>query len=263
MMCTSRRSRTLQSHGPRATGGQTWGAWPVLGLLCLGVVIAGCSSLERPARPLPELLQLRQTTDAQFTEDRRALVGRVVTRMKAQYDAYQAGRVPTPPVLNILIVSGGGDWGAFGAGFLKGWGRVPAGPMARPEFDIVTGVSTGALIAPFAFIGTEDALDRVVHLYRNPKKDWVKQRWPLYFLPNNISFAEVPGLEREMREQLDSGMMQQVANAGKDGRALLVNTTNVDDGGQRVWDVVAEAQQAIATGNGDRVHRILLASAGI
>src|SRR5262245_4214345 len=233
MMCTSRRSRTLQSHGPRATGGQTWGAWPVLGLLCLGVVIAGCSSLERPARPLPELLQLRQTTDAQFTEDRRALVGRVVTRMKAQYDAYQAGRVPTPPVLNILIVSGGGDWGAFGAGFLKGWGRVPAGAMARPQFDIVTGVSTGALIAPFAFLGTDDAIERVIQIYRHPKPDLVKKRGMLYFLPKNVSFAEVPGLEREMREQINLPTIKQLAEAGQEGRVLVVNTTNVDNGDMR------------------------------
>jgi hypothetical protein len=98
-----------------------------------------------------------------------------------------------PPVIDILVVSGGGDWGAFGAGFLKGWGRVPPGPMARPQFDIVTGVSTGALIAPFAFLGTDDAIERIVQLYRYPKPDWVKQRGFLYFLPNHISFAEVPG----------------------------------------------------------------------
>jgi len=53
----------------------------------------------------------------------------MATRVKAQYDAYQAGRLSTPPVIDILIVSGGGDWGAFGAGFLKGWGRVPPEPM--------------------------------------------------------------------------------------------------------------------------------------
>ena len=49
----------------------------------------------------------------------------------------------------------------FGAGFLKGWHKVPAQhPLANPEFDIVTGVSTGTLIAPFAFLGDEPAIDR-------------------------------------------------------------------------------------------------------
>lgn len=50
--------------------------------------------------------------------------------------------------LDVLIISGGGDWGALGAGFLKGWGRVPPGAMAKPAFDAVPGVSIGALIAP-------------------------------------------------------------------------------------------------------------------
>jgi hypothetical protein len=92
----------------------------------------------------------------------------------------------------------GGDWSAFGAGVLKGWSRVH-GPLARPEFDVVTGVSTGALIAPCAFLGDAPSLDTIVDLYRNPRRDLVKQRWPLYFLPANESFATVPGLESELR----------------------------------------------------------------
>ena len=136
--------------------------------------------------------------------------------------------------------------------------------MAKPAFDAeVTGVSTGALIAPFAFLGNEQSIDTIVGLYRNPKKDWVKQRWPLYFLPNNISFAEVPRLEREMREIVTLAMVRQIVEAGRDGRILAVNTTNVSDGSQRVWNLVAEARRAVETNDVDRIHRIMLASAGI
>src|SRR5262245_45791791 len=74
-------------------------------------------------------------------------------------------------------------------------GRSPC----LPVFDVVTGVSTGALIVPFACLGDARSLDTIVELYRNPGPDLVKQRWPLYFLPANESFATVPGLEREMR----------------------------------------------------------------
>jgi hypothetical protein len=63
----------------------------------------------------------------------------------------------------------------------------------------VTGVSTGALISPFAFLGDEQSIEAVVALYRNPNPDWVKTRWSFYFLPANESFATVPGLEREIR----------------------------------------------------------------
>ena len=168
------------------------------------------------------------------------------------------------PRLDVLIVSGGGDWGAFGAGFLKGWHKVPAQhPLAKPEFDIVSGVSTGTLIAPFAFLGDEPALDEIVTLYRNPGADWVKQRGMLYFLPDNISFAEVPGLEREMRRHVTMDMVRRIAKAGADGRMLVVNTTNLDDAGPRVFDLVEEAQRAADSGELERIHSIMLASAGI
>jgi hypothetical protein len=132
-----------------------------------------------------------------------------------------------------------------------------------PEFDVVTGVSTGALIAPFAFLGDARSIDTIVELYRNPGRDLVKQRWPLYFLPANESFATVPGLERELRARVDLAMLQRIADASRQGRFLIVNTTDVDDGGSRVWDVGSEAQRAVDSGDVDRVHRILLASSGI
>ena len=263
MICMPPRSRALQRDSAGATKKSVWGVWSVTVLLFLGVVLAGCSASTRPSRPAPELLQLRQTTEKRLAEDSHVIISRLLARMKARYDAYKAGRLSAPPVLDILVISGGGDWGAFGAGFLKGWGRIPPGPMARPQFDIVTGVSTGALIAPFAFLGTDDDIESIVRLYRNPQKDWVRQRGILYFLPNNISFAEVPGLEREMREKIDLALITRLAEAGQDGRMLVVNTTNVDDSTGRVWDLVAEAQRVRTTGDVDRVHRILLASSGI
>ena len=100
-------------------------------------------------------------------------------------------------------------------------------------------------------------------MYRNPKKDWVKQRGYLYFLPDNISFAEVPGLEREMRDHITVDMLRRIAKAGADGRLLLVNTTELDIGQPRVFDLVAEAQRAVDSGQIERIHNIMLASAGI
>src|SRR5215475_708202 len=230
-----------------------------------GLVLGGCSpAMTRPPVTQPELLALRTRDDEQATATGRTILGRLLERTKAEYDQYTAGRRPAPPVINILIISGGGDWGAFGAGFLQGWQQVPAQhPLAKPEFDAVTGVSTGTLIAPFAFLGDAQAIDEIVTLYRNPEPDWVKQRGILYFLPNNLSFAEVPGLEREMRKHITPAMLRRIAQAGADGRLLAVNTTDLDTGTSRVFDLVAEAQRAVAAGQVDRVHNIMLASAGI
>jgi hypothetical protein len=112
-------------------------------------------------------------------------------------------------------------------------------------------------------LGDEQAIDQIVNLYRNPQADWVKQRGVLYFLPSNLSFAEVPGLEREMRTYITLDMMRRIAKRGAEGRVLAVNTTNLDAATSRVFDLVAEAQRAADTGQVDRMHRLMLASAGI
>src|SRR5215831_20921316 len=84
-----------------------------------GLVLSGCSpALTRPPATQPELLALRTTSDEQTVTALRTILGRLLERTKAEYDRYSAGQRPAPPVLDILIISGGGDWGAFGAGFL-------------------------------------------------------------------------------------------------------------------------------------------------
>jgi hypothetical protein len=220
--------------------------------------------MTRPQVSGEDLVKLRNANDERSVTEVQTMIGRVLERAKAEYDRYNAGERKEPPVIDILIISGGGDWGAFGAGFLKGWQKVPPQhPLAMPQFDVVTGVSTGTLIAPFAFVRDAQSIDVVVNLYRNPKEDWVKQRGVLFFLPNNISFAEVPGLEREIKSHITLDMVRRIAKAGTDGRMLLVNTTNLDDATSRVFDLVAEARRAADSGQLERIRNIILASAGI
>jgi len=135
--------------------------------------------------------------------------------------------------------------------------------LSRPRFDVVTGVSTGALIAPFAYLDDAEFDERIVHLYRNPSVDWVKPRGPLYFLPYNLSFATVPGLEREMEAQITREVVARIADPANHGRLLFVNTTNLDDASPRVFYMVPEARLALETGDLSRFRTILLASSGI
>jgi predicted acylesterase/phospholipase RssA len=225
-------------------------------LLMLLALSSGCAG-ERPPRTQEQLISARQVRDAQ-TE---TLINEVV-KQAVEAAAAKSDQTGQPPVIDILIISGGGDWGAFGAGFLNGWSRLQ-GPLAMPKFDGVTGVSTGALIAPFAFLGDPASLERVENLYRNPQKDWVKKRWPLYFLPSNQSFATTPGLEREVRASLPPDMVVRIAEESKRGRLLLIGTTDLDDGCPFVWNLGEEAETAVLSGDIERVDQILLASAGI
>jgi patatin-like phospholipase len=172
-------------------------------------------------------------------------------------------RDPNAP-LDFLLLSGGGDRGAFGTGFLLGWATVPPGPEALPKFDGVSGVSTGAFIAPFAFLGTHADYETVDHLFRNPKPDWVERRGPFFFLPENASLAEVPGLERDMRAQVDLKFAKRIVEAGFGGRRmLLIQATDIDNGTARAFEVVPAAREAVATGDTDLLSNILLSSAAI
>jgi hypothetical protein len=219
-------------------------------LLLVALFTASCASQQRPERSPKELVAAREAADAQRAEGFNALMGPFLKRAESK------------KTIDMLVISGGGDWGAFGAGVLKGWGRVQ-GDMARPQFDVVTGVSTGAMIAPFAFLGDDDSIERIVQLYRHPREDWVKSRGLMFFLPNNPSFYALPGLEREMRQSLDRKLLERIAAEQGNGRNLLVNTTNIDLGDMQAWDILAETKAALAAGDEERVYSILLASAGI
>ena len=222
---------------------------------------AGCASEpDRAPRTMEDLMAARQADDLARANSARHLSEQLMQRAERKAKAAKPGG--PRPTIDMLVISGGGDWGAFGAGVLKGWGRVK-GEFARPQFDAVTGVSTGAMIAPFAFLGDDEAIERIVRLYRNPKPDWTKSRGLVFFWPSNQSFFALPGLEREMRESLDRAMLERIAAEGASGRVLAVNTTNIDLGDSRPWDLIAEARAELAGGAPGRVQRILLASAGI
>jgi hypothetical protein len=167
--------------------------------------------------------------------------------------------------LDFLLLSGGGDRGAFGTGFLLGWSTVASGANALPKFDGVSGVSTGAFIAPFAFLGTHTDYEKIDRLFRNPKPDWVEQRGMFFFLPENASLAEVPGLVRDLRAQVDLQFAEQIVQAGStDGhRVLLIQATDIDGGTARAFDAVAAAREAVATGDTKLLSDILLSSAAI
>ena len=154
--------------------------------------------------------------------------------------------------------------GAFGTGFLLGWATVPPGPGALPKFDGVSGVSTGALIAPFAFLGTPADYETIDHLFRNPKPDWVERRGLFFFLPENASLADVPGLVRDLRSEVNLKFAKRIVEAGAPAETqLLIQATDIDSGTPHAFEVVAAAREAVATGNTELLSDILLSSAAI
>jgi hypothetical protein len=188
----------------------------------------------------------------------------VIERLIARaVEEQQTASESAPAVLDLLALSGGGDYGAFGAGFLVGWGEAADPAWRRPEFDGVSGVSTGAMLAPFAYVGTDRACRTVENFYRNPKADWVQDRGPFFFFPSNPSFMVIQNLERDLRDAIDGRLVDQMAQQSRKGKVLMISATDLDFGRQKCWDVGAEAEVASASGNRDRLARILMASSAI
>lgn len=231
-------------------------------ILVTCVAAAACGAPKRPEVSADELDRLQRSYLQAVAEERLELLEIGLRRMKREWDRHlETGG--QPPVRDVLILSGGGAKGAFGAGFLKGWDSIESGPMVLPEFDTVTGVSTGAMIAPFAFIGTPEAYDRILEFYSNPGEDWVKRRRPFAIWPSRISMFNNENLEAYIRQQIDEDLVRRVAEGAEEDRILLVGATNLDQGRMRVWNLCVEAREALESQSLDRIQSMLLASAAI
>jgi len=159
--------------------------------------------------------------------------------------------------INYLALSGGGANGAFGAGLMVGW--TAAGD--RPEFNVVTGVSTGALIAPFAFLGPEqDALLKKFFTTTSTKD--VITIHPLLKILTGESAASSEPLRQTLREIFDEKMMAAIAAQYARGRRLYIGTTNLDADRPVIWNIGAIAASGHPR-SAALVADVLLASASI
>jgi hypothetical protein len=137
--------------------------------------------------------------------------------------------------LNILSLSGGGQNGAFGAGFLIGWRESGR----RPQFDIVGGVSTGALLATHAFLGTPADDATLEEMYtRITKDDIYKDRGIISLLFGVDSLRDTAPLLAMLAKYVTAETLKRVAAAYDDNRMLFVGTTNIDYGQSWVWNLV-------------------------
>jgi predicted acylesterase/phospholipase RssA len=158
------------------------------------------------------------------------------------------------PTANILMLSGGGKWGAYGAGLYKAWGQHD-----RPQFDVVTGVSTGAMQATFAFLGEEDKLLQAYEI--DKESDVVVNHGDLFFLTHG-STADLSPLESRIRT-LIAPELDRVAEAGKGGRRLYVGTINALDGKMYAVDLTLMARSLTGAERLDCYTGALMSSAAI
>jgi hypothetical protein len=225
--------------------------------------LAGCATPARlPAVPVSQIPQtgaalgpvrflVSRESDSFATEAQSAL------SKEQQWLISQGRRGGELPPAYFLAISGGGDDGAFGAGILSGWSAAGT----RPQFKAVTGISTGALIAPFAFLGPKyDYVLQRVYTTTGPK-DIFKKRGIVEGILGD-AMADTRPLAGIIASYVTRSLLDEIAAEYAKGRMLLVGTTNLDTLEPVVWNMTAIA----ASKKADAVplfRSVLLASAAM
>jgi predicted acylesterase/phospholipase RssA len=227
-------------------------------------LLAGCGPLAR-AGAVPQAATERATVlggvrNARFFADSQVSLLVEEANLALERERLALGLAPGAarmPPAHFLAVSGGSDDGAFGAGLLSGW--TEAGN--RPEFKLVTGISTGALTAPFAFLGPAwDPQLKAVYTEVGPADIFARRGW--LNIPFSDSLVDTTPLYRLISRYADEAMLAAIAREYAKGRLLLIATTNLDVQRPMVWNIGAIAASG-HDGALDLFRRILLASASV
>lgn len=232
---------------------------PLLGLTLLTIALLGCSALERksavPAQALNKaqisgLPSVRYLISTQAGVD--SFVNDVIALEKSR------GKNAFTGDANYLALSGGGDDGAFGAGLLVGWTKQGS----RPAFNLVTGISTGALIAPFAYLGKDyDAMLESVYTSIQPKDVYTVRGILSAVFSDGL--ADSAPLYQLISRYVDENFLKKIADEyNTNGRWLLIGTTNIDAGQPVIWNMGRIASIANPEAL-ELFRRIMLASASI
>ncbi len=218
--------------------------------LALSAALLGAGCASEPVRPTQLQLDTAEVAYIDvLMESQQVLYRQVLARMEQKHQAAVAAGAPNEAVFDVLALSGGGAKGAFGAGFLLGWGQVTDPVMRRPQFDVVSGVSTGSLIAPMAFVGTDAAYKLADETYRNPSPNWVKERGLLHVLLNRDSFYTNDGLFKTICASIGP-QIPLIAAGARENRTLIVAAVDLNQGLTRTWnmtDLACQVEQGKVT----------------
>lgn len=198
-----------------------------IGLALAVLVLQACAAITRPATTVPALLADADATREAERMLRDTVVARLARRAIARPDH----------TVDILLLSGGGQNGAYGVGFVRGWRSRTDAPM--PQFDLISAISTGAIQAPFVLLGSPPALDTLTSLYRNaaeriaPTLDW----W--FWLRKTGGLVNTKRYDASVVRVIDSSFRESLLDAFMQDRQVVFGTTDMDLGTGRAWDLRA------------------------
>jgi predicted acylesterase/phospholipase RssA len=230
--------------------------------LLVVVAVSGCATLP-PRNVLPESLtdeaELVGMPGVRFWGDASAREIDAILAVVAASEPRPARirRAGDDGVDNMLAISGGAEDGAFGAGLLVGWSAAGT----RPRFDYVTGISAGALIAPFAFVGAKGDPHLKEMFTRYGQSDILAAN-VLPGLLGGSAVGDSTPLAKLIEKYVDRRFLNEIAKERRNGRVLLIGTTNIDAQRPVLWDMgrIAMSDHPDAL---PLFRKILLASASV
>ncbi len=192
------------------------------------LVSTGCATIHRSA-VTPEAIAAGATT---ARDEHRHVVDGLVDALLRR--AERRG----DRTLDVLYLSGGGQHGAYGVGFMRGWKARLDEPM--PTFDLVTGVSTGALQSPLALLGTDAALDTLDTMYGRTALDGAPTIDALFWFRRSGGVLDVTKFRSMIERTTNRDLVDGLALAFAEDRRLVVATADLDLAVGRLWDVRQE-----------------------
>jgi len=228
-----------------------------IGLALVCALVGACAA---PARD-PAQVEAVTAGEAAFLAEVEAFRRRALERVMARADAIARGET-RDATLDVLALSGGADWGAFGAGYLARWNELGAdAPVPMPEFDIIGGISTGALIGTYVTAGTPERYAGIEAFYRHTSPEWVRFPGITRFLPSSIAIFDNDGVRTEVDAAVDDALVADLRRAHAAHRTIAVGTTNLDFGQLQYWELGGIADQRPRPH--DRIVDILMAATAI
>ncbi len=218
---------------------------------------SGCATIRHPVPPeMIGMVRVNDMSDIRIMrgmvdpELRKSAIRSLEEEDKDDYPVDSEGRRVYP----MLSISGGAANGAYGAGLLKGWSEEGT----RPKFKAVTGVSTGAIIAPLVFLGKEYD-DMIEELYTTMSTKNVMKMKGVFDILFGNSFASSRPLKKLLEKYITPDILEKIAYEHKHGRRLYAGTTYLDAQRFVVWDMGAIASR----GDAKLFSSVILASASI
>jgi Patatin-like phospholipase len=194
-------------------------------LALTAITLNACAAVHRPSTTVSALLADADSARATERSLRDTVVARLARRVIAKPDHS----------VDVLMLSGGGQNGAYGVGFLRGWRARSIAPM--PQFDLITGVSTGAIQSPFILLNTTAAIDTLTDLYRSaadrvaPSLDW------FFWLRKTGGLVNTKRFDASLQRVVNDAFRDSLRREFAIDRQVVFNTTDLDIATGRTFDL--------------------------